>query len=145
MLVLSGSSSSAATSGKRTKPVDRRPGPRPVTEQAISQGYRPTVLHEAARRTGDKGKIPPSRKTTAGSRHSVGVDRAAAEVIENRNDEISEQKEQSPTSVTRRARRNRRTQNVWRIMTSIRDVGERPQQQWLSKSRYRDVGGRPQQ
>ena len=31
------------------------------------------------------------------------------EVIETRNDEISEQEEQSPTSVTRRARRNRRT------------------------------------
>ena len=61
--------------------MDRRPGPRPVTEQAISQGYRPSPLHEAARRTGDKGKIPPPRKTAAGSRHSVGVDRAAAVLI----------------------------------------------------------------
>ena len=32
-----------------------------------------------------------------------------SEVIVDRNDEISEQEEQSPTSVTRRARRNRRT------------------------------------
>ena len=81
MPVLSGSSSSAAASGKRTKPVDRLPGPRPVTEQALIQGYRPSPLHEAARRTGDNGKLPPPMKTAAGSRHSVGVDLASAVLI----------------------------------------------------------------
>ena len=81
MPVLSGSSSSAATGGKRTKPVDRRPGPRPVTEQAISQGYRPSPLPEAARRTGDNGKLPTPRKTAAGCRHSTGVDRAPVFLI----------------------------------------------------------------
>ena len=81
MPVLLGSSSSAATSGKRTKPVDRRPGPRPITEQAISQGYRPLPLHEAAKRIGDNGKLPPPRKTAEGSRHSTGVDRAPVVLI----------------------------------------------------------------
>ena len=61
--------------------MDRRPGPRPITEQAISQGYRPSPLHEAARRIGDNGKLPPPRKTAAGSRHSVGVDRASTVLI----------------------------------------------------------------
>ena len=61
--------------------MDRRSGPRPITEQAISQGYRPSPLHEAARRIGDNGKLPPPRKTAAGSRHSVGVDRASAVLI----------------------------------------------------------------
>ena len=61
--------------------MDRRPGPRPITEQAISQGYRPSPLHEAARRIGDNGKLPPPRKTAAGNRHSVGVDRASTVLI----------------------------------------------------------------
>ena len=61
--------------------MDRRPGPRPITEQTVSQGYRPSPLHEAARRIGDNGKLPPPRKTAAGSRHSVGVDRASAVLI----------------------------------------------------------------
>ena len=81
MPVLSGSSSSAAASGKRTKPLDRRPGPRPNSEQTVSQGYRPSPLHEAAKKISDNGKIPPPRKTAAGSRHNVGVDRASAVLI----------------------------------------------------------------
>ena len=61
--------------------MDRRPGPRPITKQTISQGYRPSPLHEAAGRIGDNGKLPPPRKTAAGSRHSVGVDRASTALI----------------------------------------------------------------
>ena len=63
--------------------MDRRPGPRPITEQTVSQGYGPTPLHETAGRIGDNGKLPPPRKTASGSRHSTEEDRAPVVLIPN--------------------------------------------------------------
>ena len=130
--------------------MNRRPGPRPVTEQVISKGCRPSPLYEAARRTGDNGKIPPPWKIAARSRHSAGVDRASAVLILT----ASSYKEQvtlvadlrrnvydpiaSNASVTKRGKKKHSVQE-----NEVQEVYVTSKQQLLRTSRFEGKIGRP--